>query len=136
MTRISAGFDRTKLQKEVLYPELSFQSMQVVFDVHNCLGPGFSEDIYQKAVCLEFSARGIPYEEQKPYQIYYKGQLIGTYRLDLVVDNKVILELKAVSELLELHKQQVISYLKATGLHLGIVINFGSNRVQKERLVN
>ncbi|HEY3415963.1 MAG TPA: GxxExxY protein [Armatimonadota bacterium] len=136
MTRINVGFDNTKLKGDVLYPELSFQIMQVMFDVHNCLGPGFSEDIYEKAVCLEFSARGIPYEEQKPYQIYFKGQLVGTYRLDLIVDNKIILELKAVSALQDIHKQQVISYLKATGLHLGIVINFGSNRVQKERLVN
>jgi GxxExxY protein len=136
MTRISAGFDQKKINGEVLYPELSFQIMQVMFDIHNTLGPGFTEDIYEKAVCLEFASRGIPFEEQKVIQVYYKGQLLGIYRLDLVVDNKIILELKAVSELLELHKQQVISYLKATGLRLGILVNFGSTRVEKERLVN
>ncbi len=110
--------------------------MQVVYEVHNCLGPGFTEDIYEKAVCYEFSVRGIPYEEQKAYQILYKGVPMGTYRLDIVVDNKIILELKAISALQEIHKQQVISYLKATGLRLGILVNFGTSRVEKERLAN
>jgi GxxExxY protein len=128
--------ENAKTKGEILYPELSYQIMQVMFDVHNCLGPGFTEDIYEKAVCLELSTRGIPYEEQKAIQIYYKGRPVGSYRLDLVVDNKIILDLKAVSALEDVFKQQLTSYLKATGFRLGILINFGSKRVEHLRVAN
>jgi GxxExxY protein len=124
------------LGKEVLYPELSYRIMDALFEVHNCLGPGFTEDVYEKAVVYEFANRGIPIEEQQPVQIYYKDKLMGIYRLDLVVDEKIILELKAVSELNDLFKQQLLSYLKASNLRLGILANFGSKRLGYCRIVN
>ena len=136
MARMNPENKTIRNKRDVLYPELSFQIMQVVFDIHKCLGPGFTEDIYQKAVCFEFSTRNIPYEVEKAIQISYKGHSVGCYRLDLVVDNKIILELKAVSALQDLFKQQLLSYLKATDLRLGILINFGSNRVESIRIVN
>ncbi len=121
---------------QVIYPELSFRLMEIAFEIHNQLGPGFSEEIYQKAFECELAARPIPFERQKTIQVVYKGQLLGTYRLDLVVEDKIVLELKAVSALNDLFKQQLRSYLKATGLRLGILINFGAARVQSERIAN
>ena len=126
----------TPVGDHVIYPELSFRLMEIAFEIHNQLGPGFSEEIYQKAFEHELAARPIPFERQKTIQVMYKGQLLGAYRLDLVVDNKIILELKAVAGLNDLFKQQLRSYLKATGLRLGILINFGAARVQSERIAN
>ena len=122
--------------EKVLFPELSYQIINLAFEVHNQLGPGFTEDIYEKAFTVELAAHQIPFEEQKAISIAYKGQFVGNYRLDLVVDNCIILELKAVSELNDLFKHQLLSYLRATGLRLGILINFGSNRIESVRVVN
>ena len=122
--------------EKVLYPDLSYQIMKLAFEVHNQLGPGFTEDIYEKALTIELAANQIPFEEQKPITIAYKGQFVGNYRLDLVIDHCIILELKAVSELNDLFKHQVLSYLRATGLRLGILVNFGSNRLESVRIVN
>ena len=120
----------------VIYPELSYQVIQAVFEVHNQLGPGFTEDKYARALMLEFEARKIPFEKQKPIQVLYKGKTIGVYRLDLVVDDKIVLELKATSSLNDLFKQQLLSYLKATDMRLGILINFGARRVEYVRIAN
>lgn len=107
-----------------------------MFEVHNQLGPGFTEDIYERAVVYELKCRGIPFAEQRPILVTYKDQPLGNYRLDLVIDEKIILELKAVSSRNDQFKQQLLSYLKATGLRLGLLINFGSIRVEHVRIVN
>ncbi len=121
---------------EVLYPELSYRIMESVFEVHNQLGPGFSEEIYQNALFTELEIREIPFETQKNVIVSYRGKPMGTYRLDLVVDSKIIIELKAVASLNDLFKQQLTSYLKATGLRLGILINFWIRRVEYVRVAN
>ena len=124
----------TKAPKQLIYPELSYQIMGLIFEVYNQLGPGFTEDIYEPALTVELEKHGIPYETQKCVDVFYKGQNLGVFRLDLVIDGKVILELKAVKELNDLYRQQLLSYLKATGLRLGILINFGAERVQTTRV--
>jgi len=121
---------------DVLYPELSYSIMEAVFEVHNRLGPGFSEGIYHNALINEFEFRKIPFESEKMIFISYREKTVGTYRLDLVVDGKIIIELKAVAGLNDLFKQQLTSYLKATGFRLGILINFGSRRVEYVRMAN
>ena len=121
---------------KVLYPELSYKIMQIVFEVHNKLGPGFTEEIYEEATAYELEAQQIFIERQKIIQVIYKGRIIGTYRLDLVIDGKIILELKAVTTLNDLFKQQLLSYLKATDLHLGMLVNFGAKRVEYIRVAN
>ena len=132
-----ARMDKSHEYKEkILYPQLSYRVMEVVFEVHNTLGPGFLESLYEEALSYELALRGIPFERQKDIRVTYKGQVIGTHRLDLIVDGKIILELKAVSELNDVFRQQLLSYLKASGLRLGILINFGTPRVQYNRIVN
>jgi len=110
--------------------------MEIVFEVHNQLGPGLTEDIYERAIIVELNAHNMSFQQQKVITVNYKNQPIGTYRLDLVIDKKIILELKAVSALNDLHKQQLLAYLKASGLHLGILVNFGASRVEYKRIAN
>ena len=121
---------------KVLYPELSYAITAIAYEVHNQLGPGFSEDIYQNAIVCESEAHHIPHEQQKSIQVTYKGRVLGNYRLDLVIGGSVILEPKAVPALSDLHEQQLLSYLKAANLRLGILINFGGRRVAYDRIVN
>lgn len=120
---------------DVVYKELSYQIMAAVFEVYNTLGFGFLEKVYERALLKELCLRGIPVETQKEIKVFYKGDEIGTYFADLVVNDEILLELKAVESLNNIHKAQVLNYLKATGFKLGLLINFGRERVQYERLV-
>jgi GxxExxY protein len=121
--------------EKLIYKEISFNIMEAVFEVHNVLGPGYSENIYEEALAKEFKERKIPFERQKSIEVNYKGEKVGEYKLDMVIDGKIVLELKAVTELNSIFESQLISYLKATGIKLGILINFGSRKVSYKRLV-
>ena len=100
--------------------------LNAAFQVHKSLGPGFVEKIYEEALCIELAARGIRFERQKVIQIYYRERPIGVHRLDLLVEESVIVEVKSVEQLLPVHEAQLISYLSATGLRLGYLLNFNS----------
>ncbi len=93
-------------------------------EVHRHLGPGFLESTYHRAVCIELSERGIGYEKGKRVTISYKGHTLSDQFIDLVVEACVVVEIKAVSQLEEIHGSQVVSYLKATGLRAGLLVNF------------
>ena len=105
--------------------------------MYNVLGHGFLESVYQEALAIEFTKRGIPYQREKELKIYYDGkELQQTYRADFVCYDDIIVEIKAVSELDGSHRSQVYNYLKATGFKLGLLINFGHyNGIQIERKV-
>ena len=119
----------------IVEKELSYTIMQAAFEVHNTLGSGFPEKIYEEAMARELPARGVEIERQKRVVVKYKGESLGEFFLDTVANKRVILEYKAVSEIARIHEQQALSYLKATGLELAIVINFGAERVQSSRVV-
>jgi len=120
----------------IIEKELSYLIMQAAFEVYNELGPGFPESIYEEAMNRELTRRGVGLERQKEIDVYFKGEKIGFFVLDNIANGRIILEYKAVSEIARIHKQQALSYLKATGLELAIVINFGSERIQSSRVVN
>jgi GxxExxY protein len=115
--------------------ELSFEIMNAAYQVHNTLGPGFFESVYEKAMLIELTKRGHQVETQKYVTVRYGNEIVGEHVLDMVVDGKVILELKAVSAIAPLHKQQALAYLRATGLPLAMVINFGAESVYHARVV-
>ncbi|MBN8527085.1 MAG: GxxExxY protein [Planctomycetes bacterium] len=92
--------------------------------VHRVLGPGFLEAVYEEALAYELSLLGIPFSRQVDVPIRYKDRIVGRHRLDLLVDGRLVVELKAVDAVSEIHTAQVLSYLQATGLPLGLVINF------------
>ena len=121
---------------KIIYKDLSYKIMEAAFEVHNELGPGFLENIYEAALQLELEEKGYEVERQKPIPVLYKQKQIGEHRLDIVVEKKIILELKAVTELNDLFHQQLLSYLKASNKKLGILINFGNKRVEHTRIVN
>jgi len=104
-------------------------------EVHRILGAGFLEAVYEAALAHELSLRDIRSERQKRLPVHYKGQLIGDYIADVVVEDQVILELKAISKLNPVHEAQAHNYLAATGLRLAILLNFGASSLQQKRIV-
>ena len=120
-----------------LYQEESYKIRGAIFAVHRELGCGFLERVYQDALEYELRERGIPYEREKLIQVMYKGKPLGEpYRADFVCCDKIIVELKALSELDGAHLAQVINYLKATKMKLGLLVNFGETSAKVERLLN
>ncbi len=104
--------------------ELMRAVIGAAIEVHKVLGPGFLESIYEEALGVELGLRGISYRRQAPIGLEYKSAEIGKVRIDLLIEEQLIVELKAVSALAEIHRAQLISYLKASGLRLGLLVNF------------
>ena len=103
--------------------------------VSNELGTGFLESVYEKALALELEERHIPFQRQCQLDVYYKKKLVGQYQADIVVEGKLIVELKAVPSFNAAHKAQVINYLRASGLSVGLLLNFGMPRLGIQRIV-
>ena len=119
----------TEEEKEYLYSEDTYQIILCAMNVSNYFGAGFLESVYQKALESELSECGIPFSAQKPIPVYYKGKDIGAnFYADIIVDDKIILELKAKERLIKEDETQILNYLKATGIRLGLLINFGNKR--------
>jgi len=118
------------------FEELSKKIIGAAIEVHRKLGPGFLENIYEEALKLELSKHRLHYDSQKEIKIMYHGVEIGTHRLDLLVENKIIVELKAVKEFADIHFAQLRSYLKATGLKVGLLLNFAKPALEIKRVVN
>jgi len=109
--------------------ELTEKIIGAAIEVHRILGPGLLESVYEEALCVELELRGLKYQRQVPVEFHYKGRSIKGQKLDLLVEGQVIVELKSVSQLPDVAKAQVLSYLKATGLKRGLLINFGLPRL-------
>ena len=118
------------------FESLSKKIIGAAIEVHKELGPGFMEIIYEEALKIELSKNAMNHESQKEIKIFYHNQEVGTHRLDLLVENAVVVELKAVQELADIHYAQVRSYLKATGLKVGLLLNFGKPTLEIKRIVN
>ena len=116
------------------YQELTHQIINAAYQVHKVLGYGFLEIVYQNALMVELAKRGIRAESGRPLKIRYESEIVGDYVCDIVVEDKVILELKAVKEINEIHEVQLVNYLKGTGIEVGLLINFGPS-VQIKRKV-
>lgn len=111
----------------MIYEEEGYAIRGAVFEVSKTLGTGFAEEVYQEALEMELAERGIPFEAQKELSLSYKGRpLRKTYRPDLLCYGKIVVELKSVRALAPEHVAQLINYLRATGFHLGLLVNFGS----------
>ena len=119
----------------IIYSDLSYEIMGAIFEVHKTLGPGFVESVYEKALIEEFTKRAIKVETQKVIDVIYKGKKIGNHRLDLIVEDKVVVELKTVERFAPHHTAQLLSYLKASGYKLGILVNFSKAKVEYRRVV-
>ena len=121
---------------ELLYKHESFEIIGACMDVHNQLGKGFDENVYKDALEIEFQKRKDPFEREKRFDIYYDGiKLKHFYFSDYVVFEKIILEIKAIQSLTPSHIKQTLNYLAASKLRLGILVNFGEDRLKYERVI-
>ena len=107
------------------YKELTQKIILIFYKVYNKLGYGFLEKIYENAMKIEFRKENIPAVSQSPIKVSYDNEIIGEYYADLLVDNKVIVEIKAVKNLSDEHEAQLLNYLKATNIEVGLLLNFG-----------
>jgi len=119
----------------IIYKELSYKIIELALEAHNELGCGFLEKVYENALMILLDRENIPAKQQAPADVYFQGKVVGQYFADILVDNKVILELKTVDVIANIHKAQVLNYLRATGLKLGLILNFGKPRFEHQRLV-
>ena len=115
--------------------DLTYKINGAIFEVSKELGPGFLEKVYENALLIELNAADLEAKSQVPLRVSYKGQSVGEYVADIVVDGKVLIELKTVSSLKRIHEAQVLNYLKATGLKVGLLVNFKAKKADIKRLV-
>ena len=121
--------------ENIIYKDLSYNIIKLALEVHNELGCGFLEKVYENALMLLLDREKIAARQQAPAEVYFQDKVIGQYFADILVDNKLILELKTVDIIANIHIAQVLNYLRATGLKLGLILNFGKPRFEYKRLV-
>jgi GxxExxY protein len=124
------------IREEYKYSALTGKIIGCAMEVHNTLGNGFQEVIYQRALEIEFKVEQLPYSRELSMPVMYKGDQIGTRRVDFLVNELISLEIKAVIELKDVHLAQAINYLEAYNLEVGLLINFGSKSLEFKRLIN
>jgi GxxExxY protein len=130
----------------MLHEEMTEKIIKAYYKVYNTLGYGFLEKVYENALAIELRKAGFKVEQQKNVKVYYEGEVVGDYYADILVDAAIIIELKSVDKLVDDHKAQLINYLKATEIEVGILLNFGrttdfkraifSNSAKKDSLKN
>jgi len=117
------------------HQEITYKIKGCIFEVYKTLGAGFLEKVYEQALLIELKDKGLKAEGQKPITITYKDNLVGNYIADIIVEDKIILELKAVKELTKQHQAQILNYLKATGIEIGLLVNFQHPKAEVKRLI-
>ena len=124
------------MEKEILYRKEVYEIVGVAMEVHNTLGPGFLEAVYQEAMEIELAERGIPFDAQKPIKIGYKGHILKKeYAPDLLIYGKIVVDVKALQKLSGKEEAQIINYLKATKMRVGLLLNFGAPSLEWKRFV-
>ncbi|HJH30199.1 MAG TPA: GxxExxY protein [Methanosarcinaceae archaeon] len=116
------------------HSEISEKIIGAAYDVHNTLGSGFLEKVYQNALIIELMLQGLSAEAEKPITVHYRGEVVGNYIADIVVEDKIIVEVKAINSLSEIHEVQLVNYLTATGIDIGLLLNFGKSVEVKRRI--
>jgi GxxExxY protein len=122
-------------EKDLLYNELTRNIIGAAMEVHSNLGPGFLESVYEAAMAIEFNLQKVPYERQKEIPVMYKGEKAKDFFCDFLVGQKVLTELKALKTMTSIEDAQLLNYMKATGMEVGLLINFGERSLKYKRLV-
>ncbi len=122
------------MKNKYLYSDITDKIIRCFYNVFDELGAGFLESIYVKALIIELKNIGLNIKSEKEIKVNYKGTIIGNFRADTVVEDKVIIEIKAISALNSQHEAQLLNYLKATGIRVGLLVNFGSKLEFKRRI--
>jgi GxxExxY protein len=124
------------MAEEYKYTDITEKIIGCAMKVHRTLGNGFQEVIYQRALAIEMKNQGVEFAREQEMTIFYDGHEIGTRRVDFFVENKIMVELKALTEIEDVHMAQAINYLEAYKMEVGLLINFGARSLQFKRLVN
>ena len=119
---------------KLLYRELTYKIIGIFYKIHTTLGCGFPEKVYQKAIAIELNKENVSFETEKTFKVNYEEKEIGVFRLDIVIDEKIIVELKATERLHKVFKEQLISQLKASPYEVGLLVNFGSPKLEYIRI--
>lgn len=122
--------------ENLIHSEITSKIIKGFFKVYNTLGYGFLEKVYENALILELEGMGFRAVQQYPIKVFYNGKEIGEYFADIIVENSVIIELKAVDKLAEIHEAQLLNYLKATNIEVGLLLNFGVKAEYKRKVFN
>jgi len=120
---------------KIIYKELSYRIVGLAMEGHRKLGYGFLEKIYENALMVLFRREGIEAKQQSPIKVYFEGEIVGDYFADILVEDKIIIELKAAQRISSAHIAQTLNYLRATGLRLAILLNFGKEKLESKRIV-
>ena len=120
----------------LLHKEITSEIINAFYKVYNTLGYGFLEKVYENGLALELEKRGIKVEKQVPIQVYYENKIVGKYFADLLVTDAVVVKLKAAEQLIAAHETQLINYLKATEIEVGLLLNFGKEAKYKRRVLS
>lgn len=124
------------MKEKYLYSEITKEIIGGAYEVFNNLGFGFLEKVYENALVLELKKRKLNVNQQFPINVYYKNEIVGEYVADLIIEKKVIVEIKAISKLEEIQEVQLVNYLKATKIEIGLLINFGRKLEFKRKIFN
>ena len=127
---------RLNMATELLYSEITGPVIGAAMEVHKILGPGFLESVYEEAFAIELDLRNMSYKRQHSIDIFYKEKLAKHFVCDFVIEDLVVVELKALSQLGDIEKAQVLNYLKATKLPVGLLLNFGTRSLEFKRFAN
>jgi len=119
----------------VVTDEITARVIGAAYKVSNTLGAGFMEKVYENALAIEMRKDGLLVEQQKPITVYYDGVVVGEYIADLVVERELLLELKTAQAIDQSHAAQMLNYLRGTGLHVGLILNFGTAKLGVKRMV-
>jgi GxxExxY protein len=120
--------------KTLKHSELSKKIIAAAYNVHNELGHGFLERVYKNALAIELEEAGLKCSREVPLKVSYHNRIVGDYYADIIVEDKIVVEVKAVNKLDSIHEVQLVNYLKATGLNIGLLINFGQSVEVKRRI--
>lgn len=124
------------MSSELVFGDLTYKLIGLGMQVHSTLGNGYLERVYENSLMVLFRRNAIFAEQQCPIKVTFEGEIVGDYCADTLIDRKIIIELKVASKITDIHKAQVLNYLKATGIELGMIMNFGTRSFEHHRLIN
>ena len=123
------------MTQTIMYKDESYEIVGAAIEVWRKLGYGFLEKVYENSLAVELEKRAIHFEQQKPIKVHYEGRIVGDYIADIIVDEKILLELKSAQAISDSFVAQTLNYLKATGIRLGIILNFGPEKMESKRVI-
>jgi GxxExxY protein len=123
-------------QMEILYKDITNTALAGFYEIYRERGFGFQESVYSNSLAVEFGLRGLRVSREVPIEVRWKGVIVGTYRIDLLVNDVILVEVKAVERLIPAHEAQLLNYLKATGIEVGLLLNFGAEPQFRRRVLS